>query len=80
MDNELTLDLSKQLAHQREASERTARVEKVIQELTKPLYVWRMARAKVFRVGRLGRGAQTTYYRAVKEIDDILKKAYGSGD
>ena len=60
-----------------EASARTARVERVMALLTRPTYVWRMAKGKNRGSGPRGRGARTTYFNITKEIDEILRKEYG---
>lgn len=70
-------DLERMVAHAREASDRTERVRRTIERLTKPMFVYRMARAQVNAKGPRGRGAQTTFFKVVKEIDDILKEEYG---
>jgi hypothetical protein len=48
------------------------RVERIMAELTKPTFVWRMAGSKLYERGRLGLGARTTYYRVIKELDKLL--------
>lgn len=66
---------------QSEIDARTYRVERIMAELTRPMFVWRMARAKMFSPLPMGKAARTTYPKAIKELDDLLrdtlKKEYG---
>ena len=57
-----------------ETNARTIRVERTMKELLRPMFVWRMAKAQVHEKGPRGRSAQTRYFNATREIDDILKE------
>jgi hypothetical protein len=47
-------------------------VDGLVRDLTKPLFVFRMARAKEQNPGRLGKGARTTVAKARQEIEDVV--------
>jgi hypothetical protein len=52
--------------------EQQARVEKLVNDLARPIMVWRFARAKVDLQGAKGRGARTSLRNATNEIDKIV--------
>jgi hypothetical protein len=49
-----------------------ARVEKLVNDLARPIMVWRFARAKVDLQDAKGRGARTSLRNAANEIDKIV--------
>jgi hypothetical protein len=55
-------------------AEQEERARKLIADLEKPTFVFRMARAKLENRGPLGRSAQHSYARAIRDINKVIEE------
>jgi hypothetical protein len=51
-----------------------AEVDEFLDRLTKPMFVWRMSRAKAAMPGRVGKSARTSLVNARNQIRELIAK------